>query len=67
MDTSKVIAAINAAHQELNGLIDGEFKARRVNGLRRLQNAASALELAAKHVTAAAEQVKPKAPKAPAA
>ena len=60
MDVSRVKAAIDAAHAELNTVIDAEFKARQVNGLRTLTLAANALLLAEKHLDKAIQQTTPK-------
>ncbi len=60
MDTTKIKAAIDTAHQELNTIIDGEWKARRVAGMRALDLAAKALNLAAGHVETAAKRLLPK-------
>jgi hypothetical protein len=60
MDVTKVKAAIATAHEELNKVLDAQFKDRQVNGLRTLGLAANALELAEKHLDKAVEQAKPK-------
>ena len=66
MDVSKVTAAIDEAHKQLNTVIDAEFKGRRLNALRTLSLAANALTLAQTNVTKAVQQTTPK-PAAPAA
>lgn len=60
MDITKAKAAIETAIKEVNTLTDSEFKARRIDGLRRLTNAAGALELAGKHLETAKKQSEPK-------
>lgn len=66
MDIAKIKAAIAVANEELNGVIDGEFKARRLKGLNRLNNAANALKLAETHLDAAVKQGEAKAATTPA-
>lgn len=60
MDVSKVIAAINEAHKQLNTIIDGEYAAKRLDALRPLTSAANALTLAETHLTTAAKRTAPK-------
>lgn len=60
LDTKKVEAAIETAHQELNTVIDGAVKARNVNGLRSLTLAVNHLNDATKHVAKAVTQSAPK-------
>lgn len=65
MDLTKFKAAVDKAHEELNSIIDAEYRGKRLNGLRTLGLAANALTLAVSHVTKAAEQGKPKQEAAP--
>lgn len=60
MDSSKVNAAINGAITELNAVTDAAFKARNVNGLRALTQAAKSLETAQTHIATAVKQSAPK-------
>jgi acetylornithine deacetylase/succinyl-diaminopimelate desuccinylase-like protein len=66
MDITKVTAAINKVHEELNTVTDAEVKAKVYKGLNRLNLAASALKLAETHLAKAVTQTTPKA-KEPAA
>ena len=61
MDVSKVTAALTEAQNQLNAVIDEEFKARRIKGLRPLTLAQNAITLAEKHVATATERTAPKA------
>lgn len=61
MDVSKVTAALKTAQDELNAVVDGEFKERRLKGLRPLTLAQNAIALAEKHVATANERTAPKA------
>lgn len=61
MDVTKVQAAIDEAHKQLNTVIDAAFAARQIDGLRSLTNAANALTLAEGHVKKAVTQTTPKA------
>lgn len=63
MDVTKVQAAVDVAHKELNVLIDAEFAGRRLNALRTLGLAATALALVESHLKKAVQQVTPKEPK----
>lgn len=67
MDISKVNAAIDKAHEELNAVTDAAFKSRNVAGLRSLTLASKNLETAQTHLKTAVVQSAPKAPKAAAA
>ena len=60
MDVSKVTAALVEAQNQLNAVIDEEFKARRIKGLRPLTLAQNAIALAEKHVATATERTAPK-------
>lgn len=60
MDVSKVTAALAEAQTQLNAVIDEEFKARRLKGLRPLTLAQNAITLAEKHVGTATERLAPK-------
>jgi len=60
MDVSKVTAALTEAQNQLNAVIDEEFKARRIKGLRPLTLAQNAIALAEKHVATATERTAPK-------
>jgi hypothetical protein len=66
MDVSKVTAALKTAQDELNTVVDGEFKERRLKGLRPLTLAQNAIALAEKHLATATERTAPKADAAPA-
>jgi hypothetical protein len=61
MDVSKVTAALKTAQDELNQVVDGEFKERRLKGLRPLTLAQNAITLAEKHIATASERTAPKA------
>ena len=63
MDITKVKQAIDEAHKQLNGVIDTEFQARRLQALRTLSLAANALTLAETHLNKAVTQTTPKEPK----
>lgn len=68
MDVSKVKAAIDEAHKQLNAVIDSEVQvARRFEFLNGLGQAAKALELASTHVNTVVEREAKKAAKAKAA
>ena len=56
MDVSKVVAAIDEAHKQLNTIIDGEYASRRLDALRPLTSAANALSLAETHLKTAAKR-----------
>lgn len=65
MDVSKVKAAIDQAHEALNGVFDSEVKAKSFVAMRTLTLAANALTLATTHLDKAVKQTTPKAaPKA---
>ena len=64
MDVSKVKAAIDAVHVELNSVIDAEFKVRNLGALRTFSLVAAALELADTHLNKAVKQTERKAAKA---
>lgn len=66
MDVTKVTAAIDEAHKQLNTVIDAAFAGRQIDGLRSLTNAANALTLAEGHVKKAVQQMTPKPAAAPA-
>ena len=65
VDSKAFKTAVDNVHKELNTLIDGEFKARRLTGLRSLDRAAKTLGLVVTHVDKAVEQTTAKAAKAP--
>lgn len=60
MDVTKINAAIDTAHQELNTVIDAEVKAKSFVALRTLGLAANALSLAQTHLKKAVKQTTPK-------
>lgn len=61
MDVTKVTAAIDEAHKQLNTVIDAAYQSRQLNVLNTLGHAANALKLAQTHVDAAVKRTTPKA------